>query len=361
MARYRIILLPGDGIGPEVVDATVSVLETLAEVAEIEFSFESFPIGGAAIDACGVPLPAKTLAACRASDAVLLGAVGGPGFDGLEQEVRPEAGLLALRKELGVYANLRPVSLPASLAGESPLRESVVAGTDLLVVRELTGGIYFGTPSHRLEREAVSTMTYSVEEVERIARIAFVRAGQRRGKVTSVDKANVLEVSRLWRDVVSRVHRRDYSDVELEHMYVDNAAMQLIRSPRQFDVLLTGNLFGDILSDLAASLPGSLGLLPSSSVGGVVGLYEPVHGSAPDLAGKDLANPIAAILSAAMMLDDLAEEEAASHIRVAVEAVLARGIRTPDLHKNGTVGVGTDAMAAAISDELRRLTQLTSI
>jgi len=355
MAMHRIVLLPGDGIGPEVVRATTHVLDALADTTEFEYSSEEFAIGGAAIDDVGVPLPDSTLDACRNADAVLLGAVGGPAWDGVDREIRPESGLLALREGLGVYANLRPVRVSDAMVGESPLREDVVKGTDLLVVRELTGGIYFGKPSHRSETAAVSSMTYTSEEIERIARIAFAIARKRSARVTSVDKANVLEVSQLWRETVKRVQSMEFSDITLDHMYVDNAAMQIVRSPRQFDVILTGNLFGDILSDLAATLPGSLGLLPSSSIGGTVGLYEPVHGSAPDLAGRDMANPIATILSVALMLDDLNEVVAAQRVRNSVDHVLQSGLRTADLHRNGTVGVGTSAMAVAICAHVRAL------
>ncbi len=355
MAMHRIVLLPGDGIGPEVVGAATRVLDAVADTTEFEYASEAYGIGGAAIDDAGVPLPDSTLDACRNADAVLLGAVGGPAWDGVDREIRPESGLLALREGLGVFANLRPVRVADAMVGESPLREDVVRGTDLLVVRELTGGIYFGKPSRRSETAAVSSMTYTSEEIERIARIAFAEARKRSARVTSVDKANVLEVSQLWRDTVGRVQSTDYSDVALDHMYVDNAAMQIVRSPRQFDVILTGNLFGDILSDLSATLPGSLGLLPSSSIGGTVGLYEPVHGSAPDLAGRDMANPIATILSVALMLDDLNEVTAAQRVRDAVDHVLKRGLRTADLHRNGTVGVGTSSMADAISARVREL------
>lgn len=349
---YHVVLLPGDGIGPEVISAAVRVLVAAAEAHGFSLSFEEWPAGGAAIDASGHPMPDEVLAACKKANAVLLGAVGGPAWDDLRGEMRPESGLLRLRKELGVFANLRPVSVPDSLAVASPLREDAVRGTDLLVVRELTGGIYFGQPAGRQGsgsgEEAFNTMRYSVPEVERVARVAFEWAVRRRGSVTSVDKANVLVVSQLWREVVTRLHRDEAPEVDLSHMYVDNAAMQLVLNPRQFDVIVTGNLFGDILSDAAATLGGSLGLLPSASVGGEVGLFEPVHGSAPDIAGKSMANPIAAILSGAMMLDHFGESEAAASIRRGVDEALAAGLRTRDLWRPEYTAASTEEMTDAI-------------
>jgi 3-isopropylmalate dehydrogenase len=349
---YRIVLLPGDGIGPEVTAAAVKVLEGVAGGHGLSFGFEELPVGGAAIDAHGDPLPDAVLARCLEADAVLLGAVGGPRWDHHTGAMRPESGLLKLRKGLGAFANLRPVAVPDALAAGSPLREESVRGTDLLVVRELTGGIYFGEPRGREgegdEERAYNTMVYSASEIERVARVAFAWAGKRARRVTSVDKANVLVCSQLWRDVVTRVGAAAHPDIALEHMYVDNAAMQLVLNPRQFDVILTGNLFGDILSDAAATLGGSLGLLPSASVGGPVGLFEPVHGSAPDLAGRDMANPIAAVLSAAMLLDHLGESGAAAAIRKGVDGALAAGARTADLWREGMTKVGTTAMAALI-------------
>jgi 3-isopropylmalate dehydrogenase len=318
-------------------------MEAVASAHGFALEAEEHLMGGAALDATGDPFPDATRTACQTSDAVLLGAVGGPKWDDntgdkrpeRSEEVvsglRPESGLLALRKALGVYANLRPVLVPEALASASPLRPDRVGGTDILFVRELTGGIYFGTPEGRSDDEAVSTMVYSEAEIERIAHVAFQRAQRRDGHVTSVDKANVLTVSGLWREVVTSVKEQHYPDVELRHLYVDNAAMQVVKDPRQFDVVLTGNLFGDILSDLAAALPGSLGLLPSASVGGEVGLFEPVHGSAPDIAGTDRANPIAAILSGALLLDELDEPAAANAIRLGVDAALEAGLRTGDL------------------------------
>lgn len=349
---YRIVLLPGDGIGPEVLAEAVETLEAVAEVAGFGLRLEEGRIGGTAIDEHGTPLSDEVLERCLAADAVLMGAVGGPAWDHHTGAMRPESGLLRLRKALGAYANLRPVAVPEALAEASPLRPEAVRGTDLLVVRELTGGIYFGEPRGRTGmgsgEEAFNTMRYTAGEVERVARVAFTWARRRSGRVTSVDKANVLVVSQLWRDVVRRVHEAEFSDVALSHLYVDNAAMQLVLDPRQFDVLLTGNLFGDILSDAAATLGGSLGLLPSASVGGRVGLFEPVHGSAPDLTGQGKANPIAAVLSAAMMLDELDEAEAAAAVRHGVEAALGEGVRTPDLWREGLRRVGTADMGARI-------------
>ena len=352
---YQIAVLPGDGIGPEVMDEAIRVLEAAASAHGFALVFESYPVGGIAIDLHGDPLPEKTQAACRRADAVLLGAVGGPAWDGETGPRRPESGLLKLRKMLGVYANLRPVSVPESLAASSPLRKERVAGTDVLIIRELTGGIYFGKPrgvKHHVQKQTgTNTMRYSEHEIARIARVAFQWAERRSGRVTSVDKANVLEVSQLWREVVTNVHHDEFPQVKLDHLYVDNAAMQLVRDPRQFDVILTGNLFGDILSDLAATLPGSLGLLPSASVGGPVGLFEPVHGSAPDIAGQGKANPLGAILSGAMLLDEFGEGAAAQAVQRGVEAVLGAGMRTADLGGSApTTEVGR-AVAEAVTTQ----------
>ncbi|MGB3543698.1 3-isopropylmalate dehydrogenase [Rubrivirga sp.] len=348
---YTVALLPGDGIGPEVTRQAEVVLEAAARAFGFELTTAEHPVGGAGIDASSDPLPASTLEAAHGANAVFLGAVGGPAWDGIEAAKRPERGLLRLRKELGVFANLRPVTVPDVLAERSPLRSEIVAGTDLLIVRELTGGIYFGA-HERTGDHASDVMAYSVLEVERIARVAFETARGRRGRVTSVDKANVLASSALWRETVARLHQEEYSDLEVDHLYVDNAAMQLVRDPRAFDVVVTGNLFGDILSDLAATLPGTLGLLPSASVGGDVGLFEPVHGSAPDLEGRDVANPIAAILSAAMLLDDLDESEAAAAVRRAVDSALEAGTVTPDLGGSaGTAAVG-HAVAQAVLESV---------
>src|SRR5690349_23336570 len=339
--RIKITTLPGDGIGPEVTTEAVRVLQTIAAIHGFKFEFEEHAIGGVAIKNFGSPLPRTTLDACLASDAVLLGAVGSPEFDRVPPNQRPEAGLLLLRSALGGYANLRPAISYTSIAACSPVRPEVARGTDILIVRELLGGLYFGEPrgidSGNGTTVAKNTMRYSVEEIERIARVAFDAARKRRGKVTSVDKANVLETSQLWRQTVTRVSQQ-YPDVTLEHLYVDACAMHLISNPRRFDVLLTENLFGDILSDEAAVITGLLGMLASASIGGEVGLYEPVHGSAPDIAGKNLANPCGAIASAAMMLRysfDLEQE--ANDIELAIRDVLEVGYRTPDIAE-GTGG-----------------------
>ncbi|MGE4490077.1 MAG: 3-isopropylmalate dehydrogenase [Kiritimatiellales bacterium] len=355
---YKIALMPGDGIGPEVVAESVKLLNAIAERSDFSFEYTEVLAGGAAIDAHNDPMPQCTVDVCKASDAVLLGAVGGPKWDELTGAMRPESGLLKIRKELGVFANLRPVSVPSSLVESSPLRPGIVIGVDLLTVRELTGGIYFGQPIGNDGNEAFNTMRYSVAEVERVARVAFEWARRRRNKVTSVDKANVLEVSRLWRDTVKKLHAAEFSDVELDHMYIDNAAMQMVINPRQFDVILTGNIFGDILSDASATLGGSLGLLPSASVGasGSVGLFEPVHGSAPDIAGQGKANPIAMILSTAMMLDELGEGSAATAIRQGLEAALGHNVRTGDLWHEGYKKATTSEMGDLIREEtLKRL------
>lgn len=336
--KLKITVLPGDGIGPEVTAEAVRVLQTTASIHGHRFEFEEQAIGGAAIREFGSPLPTKTLDACLASNAVLLGAVGAPEYDRLPPNQRPEAGLLLLRRALGGYANLRPAISYAAIAGCSPLREDVCGGADILIVRELLGGLYFGEPrGFNGPTVATNTMTYSVEEVERIARVAFEAARGRRGKVTSVDKANVLETSQLWRQTVTRVSR-DYPDVTLDHLYVDACAMHLMVNPRRFDVVLTENLFGDILSDEAAVIAGSLGMLASATIGGEVGLYEPVHGSAPDIAGQGIANPCGAIATAAMMLRHSAGlDQEATDIENAIQHVLEAGYRTPDI-ANGTGG-----------------------
>ena len=337
----RITILPGDGIGPAVTAEAVRVLQAVAAIHGYRFEFEEHAIGGVAIKQFGSPLPRKTLDACLASDAVLLGAVGSPEYDRVPPNQRPEAGLLLLRSALGGYANLRPAISYSSIAGCSPLRTEIAYGADILIVRELLGGLYFGEPrgieSINGTTVARNTMRYSVEEIERIARVAFEAARKRRGKVTSVDKANVLETSQLWRQTVTRVSQQ-YTDVTLEHLYVDACAMHLITNPRRFDVLLTENLFGDVLSDEAAVITGSLGMLASASIGGEVGLYEPVHGSAPDIAGTGTANPCGAIASAAMMLRHSFQlEQEAIDIELAIEHVLEAGYRTPDIAK-GTGG-----------------------
>jgi 3-isopropylmalate dehydrogenase len=346
---HRITLLPGDGIGPEIMAVARRLLERVSERRGFTLVLEEHPFGGAAIDLCGEPLPASTLEAARGADAVLLAAIGSPRHDHLPREKRPETGLLALRSSLGLFANLRPVKIVPALLEASSLKRSVVEGVDLLVVRELTGGVYFGTPKGRVEAEgrvrAFNTMAYFADEVDRIARVAFALAASRRGELCSVDKANVLDVSQLWRERVEAIHA-EFPSVRLSHMYVDNAAMQLVRAPRQFDVLLTSNLFGDILSDEAAMLTGSIGMLPSASLGAEgPGLFEPIHGSAPDLAGQDVANPLAMVLSAAMMLRlGLREEQAAADLEGAVDQVLAQGFRTADLWTEGTTRLGCRAM-----------------
>ncbi len=355
MSAPRIVMLPGDGIGPEIVGAARRLLETLGE-----FEFDERLMGGCSIDAHGKALTEEVLATCRSADAVLLGAVGGPKWDTTDPNApRPEQGLLGLRKGMGLYANLRPVRPSPALVSASPLREDRIAGTDLLVVRELTGGIYFGD-SGRDGDTAHDTCEYSASEIERIARVGFEAAqrraagSQRKPRVTSVDKANVLETSRLWREVVGRV-APDYPDVTLDHLLVDNAAMQLVSRPADFDVIVTENLFGDILSDESAMLTGSLGMLPSASLGadGEPGLFEPVHGSAPDIAGQGVANPLATFLSAAMMLrHGLGRADDAARIESAVDAVLDRGLRTPDLAGEGETAVGTDEVTEAVLAEL---------
>ena len=349
MALHRVVLLPGDGIGPEITAVARQLLEAVSQRFGFSLSFSEHPIGGSAIDATGDPLPEATLDACKTADAVLLAAIGSPRFDTLPREQRPETGLLRLRSGMELFANLRPVTIVPALIGASSLRPEVIEGVDLMVVRELTGGIYFGQPKGRIQTDdderGFNTMTYSASEVDRIARVAFDLAMERRGRLCSVDKANVLDVSQLWRDRVDRL-ASSYADVDLSHMYVDNAAMQLVRDPRQFDVLLTGNLFGDILSDEAAMLTGSIGMLPSASLGSSgPGLFEPVHGSAPDIAGQDKANPMAMVLSAAMMLRiGLKQNEAASALEAAVDNVLASGCRTGDLMAEGCTLIGCQAM-----------------
>ncbi len=345
----RILVLPGDGIGPEVTREARRVLEAAAGRHDLKLEYEEAAIGGASIDACGTPLADAVVEQARACRALLLGAVGGPKWDAMPVDTRPEKGLLRIRKELGLFANLRPATVFPALAGASSLRPELVEGIDLLVVRELTGGIYFGEPRGRAlvsgRREARNTMVYDEREVARIARVAFEAAAGRRRHLTHVHKANVLEVSQLWIEVVEEV-ARDFPDVELHHQLVDSAAMLLVRDPRRFDVLVTGNLFGDILSDEAAMITGSLGMLPSASLGeGGIGLYEPVHGSAPDIAGQDAANPLATILSVAMLLEhSLGASAAAADVRAAVSAVLGAGHRTADLAGAGEIAIGCTAM-----------------
>jgi len=366
-----IAVLPGDGIGREVIPPTVEVLKVIGRRFNIAFEFREALIGGAAIDATGRPLPPETLTIAKASDAVLLGAVGGPKWEGLDYSIRPERALLGLREALGLYANLRPAVLHAELTDASPLRRELVEGTDIMVVRELTGGIYFGRPKGIEtvdgQERGVNTEVYTTVEIERIARVAFEIARRRRKRVTSIDKANVLESSELWRRTVITVHKA-FQDVELRHMYVDNCAMQLIKDPRQFDVMVTTNMFGDILSDEAAQVVGSIGLLPSASVGdaasgpsiapgdgGRKGLYEPIHGSAPDIAGQNKANPLATILSAGMLLRyTLGHDAAAAAVEQAVMAVLRAGHRTTDIAKPGTTPIGTAEMGRLVVEQVER-------
>ncbi|HET7362692.1 MAG TPA: 3-isopropylmalate dehydrogenase [Burkholderiales bacterium] len=345
----RIAILPGDGIGPEIMAQAVKVLRRLALAAEMQEA----PVGGAGYASAGDPLPAKTLTQAKEADAVLFGAVGDPRYDTLERAKRPEQAILGLRKELGLFANLRPARVHPELAAASALKPEVVAGLDILIVRELTGDIYFGEPKGirqaQGEREGYDTMRYRESEIRRIARVAFDAARKRGKRVCSVDKANVLETSQLWREVVS-AEAAKYPDVELTHMYVDNCAMQLVRNPKQFDVIVTGNLFGDILSDEASMLTGSIGMLPSASLDAAgKGLYEPIHGSAPDIAGRGVANPLATILSAAMMLRySLKQPQAAERIEAAVSKVLREGLRTADIHTTGARKVGTEQMGDAV-------------
>lgn len=351
---FRITLLPGDGIGPEIMAVTVDVLQQVGQTFNLTFDFQEALIGGIAIDQTGQPLPDETLERCRQGDAVLLAAIGGYKWDTLPRHQRPETGLLGLRAGLGLFANLRPATILPQLIDASSLKREVVEGVDIMVVRELTGGIYFGTPkgvfaTETGEQRGVNTMAYGTGEIDRIGRVAFETAQKRQGRLCSVDKANVLEVSQLWRDRISGL-AADYPDVELSHLYVDNAAMQLVRAPKQFDTIVTGNLFGDILSDAAAMLTGSIGMLPSASLGSEgPGVFEPVHGSAPDIAGQDKANPLAQILSAAMMLRyGLNQPQAANQIEAAVITVLDQGYRTGDIMADGMIPVGCSEMGNAL-------------
>ncbi len=350
---YKITLMGGDGIGPEVVAQAVKVLDVLRTKHGLDVSTQDALVGGAAYDAYGDPYPAQTQALARDCDAILFGAIGGPQYDALPRDKRPESGLLAMRADLGLYANLRPAILFDELASASSLKAEVVAGLDILIVRELTGGIYFGKPRGIENRNGVktgfNTLVYGEDEIRRIAKTAFEAAQRRNGRLCSVDKANVLDVSQLWRDTVNEM-AADYPDVEVSHMYVDNASMQMVRNPKQFDVLVTGNLFGDILSDLAAMLTGSIGMLPSASLGeGGHGMYEPVHGSAPDIAGQDKANPLATILSLAMLLrHSLNRSDLAGKVEAAVAKVLAQGLRTGDIAAGGAA-IGTQAMGDAVA------------
>lgn len=351
MKKAEIIALPGDGIGPEVTSVALDVLKTVCSQFDVDVSVTELPFGGTCYEQHGVPVTDETIDECKKKKIVLLGAVGGPKWDDLSADMRPEAALLKLRKELGVYANLRPINVYPALAGASTLKEEVIQGTDILIVRELTGGIYFGEPRFTSEENgdpySVDTMKYSRSEVQRVSRVAFEAAQLRGKRVCSVDKANVLESSRMWRKSILEI-ADDYPDVELSHMLVDNCAMQIIRDPKQFDVMVTGNLFGDILSDAASMLTGSLGMLPSASLGGENGLYEPVHGSAPDIAGKGVANPLAAVASAALLCRySLKMEEAARRIEAAIQTVLKSGLRTADLFNDepGTKLANTQAVA----------------
>jgi 3-isopropylmalate dehydrogenase len=359
LKEFTVAVLPGDGIGPEIVKQAVKVIDAASEKFGFKVNYRYALIGGAAIDETGNPFPEETKEVILSSDAVLLGAVGGPKWDNLPFEVRPERALLGMRKLLNAFANLRPAKLYDELVDASTLKAEVIKGVDIMVIRELTSGIYFGIPKGIFvdgdERVGINTLRYYEHEVERIARVAFEVARKRRKKVTSVDKANVLEATVLWREVVERVHG-DYQDVELNHMYVDNAAMQIIRWPKQFDVIVTTNMFGDILSDACAMLTGSLGMLPSASIGGKIGLYEPIHGSAPDIAGQNVANPIATINSAGMMFTysfDMPEVEEA--IDRAVRSVLAKGYRTKDIYSEGCKLVSTEEMGDLIAEELKAL------
>jgi 3-isopropylmalate dehydrogenase len=354
---YKIAVIPGDGIGPEVIDETVRVLDRIGEIYNHDFEFEFLSAGGCAIDEVGIPLPEKTLEVCRNSEAVLLGAVGGYKWDNPDAKVRPEQALLGLREGLNLYCNLRPALLYKPLKDASPLKDSIIGdGIDICVVRELTGGIYFGERGREEVNGLISaydTERYNEEEVRRIAKLGFETAMKRNKKLTSVDKANVLESSRLWRTIVEEV-AKDYKEVELNHMYIDNASMQLVRDPKQFDVIVTSNMFGDILSDEASMITGSIGMLPSASLGeGTLGMYEPIHGSAPDIAGKGIANPLATILSAAMMLRySFALEKEAKAIENAVEKVLEEGYRTRDIMSEGNKLVGTKEMGQLVMERL---------
>ena len=348
--KAKIVILPGDGIGPEVTEQGVRVLQSIAKKFGHQFDTEEHLIGGAAIDATGSALPPTTENACKSADAVLLGAVGGPKWSAPEAKVRPEQGLLAIRKSLGLFANLRPVTLHPALMDASTIKPEVLKGTDIMVVRELTGGIYFGEKT-RTETTASDLCSYSVTEIERVTRVAGQLARQRRKQLVSVDKANVLETSRLWRSTVEKLMKTEFPDVQLEHMLVDSAAMHLIRRPASFDVMVTENMFGDILTDEASMLAGSLGLLPSASLGaGTLGLYEPIHGSAPDIAGRGLANPYATILSVAMLLrHSLKLETEAQAIELAVSSAISEGIRTPDIAAGGPVASTVEAGSAVVA------------
>jgi 3-isopropylmalate dehydrogenase len=360
MPEYSIAVLPGDGIGPEVIKQANKIIKILESKLEIKLNLNEFPVGGAGYEATGHPLPDKTMEGAKKADAVLLGAVGGPKWEEIDFSLRPERALLGLRSNLGLFANLRPAKVFDALVDASTLKREVVENLDILVVRELTGGIYFGNPRgvETLEdgsRKGFNTLVYTEAEIKRIAKVAFEVAQKRQGRVVSVDKANVLECTGLWREIVTEF-AKDYSDVTLEHMYVDNCAMQLVRNPKQFDVILTTNMFGDILSDEASMLTGSIGMLPSASVGGEGGMFEPIHGSAPDIAGKDWANPLATILSVGMMFKysfDL--EKANGWLESSVESVLKDGFRTKDIMSEGGKEVGTEQMGDLVAAKLEEL------
>jgi 3-isopropylmalate dehydrogenase len=357
----KILILSGDGVGPEIVAQAEKILSFFNAEGHLAIELDYGLIGGGAIDEGGVPLPEETIRKAKESTAILMGSVGGPKWESIDRELRPERGLLAIRAELALFANLRPAFLFPQLAQASTLNEEVVSGLDLMIVRELTGGIYFGNPRGIRElddgqREGFNTLVYNENEIKRIAKVAFETARKRQGRLCSVDKANVLEATELWREIVSEM-AKDYPEVELQHMYIDNASMQLVRAPKQFDVILTTNMFGDILSDLASMLTGSIGMLPSASLASDgKGMYEPVHGSAPDIAGKNIANPLATILSLSMLLKySLGEEKLANILEQAVSQVLTDGLRTKDIHSDGMTCVGTDEMGDAVIKTLSAL------
>jgi len=360
--EFSLVILPGDGIGPEVMSEVKKLIQWLEVNEGLTFSITEDLVGGCAIDAYGVPLADKTLEACRKADAILLGAVGGPQWDNVEYNIRPEAGLLGLRKGLALFANIRPALVFDALIDASSLKPEIIKGLDIVIIRELTGGVYFGTPRGiedlgNGERRGVNTQVYTTSEIKRVGRVAFELARKRGNKVCSAEKANVMESGKLWREDITALHKAEYGDVELTHMYADNCAMQLLRNPRQFDVIVTDNLFGDILSDEAAMLTGSLGMLPSASLGapGTPGLYEPVHGSAPDIAGQGKANPLATILSFSMALRySLNRGDFADRIEAAVQAVLGQGIRTGDIMAAGCTAVSTATMGDAVLKELKK-------
>jgi 3-isopropylmalate dehydrogenase len=353
--KFRVTLLPGDGIGPEVMTAAVKTLQVVAKKSHISIELIEKPVGGISIDQSGTPLTEDTLQTCFHSDAVLLGAVGGPKWEGLEHHLKPEAGLLKLRKSLDLYANIRPAKIFSTSLDASPLKKEILEETDFIVLRELTGGLYFGEPRGYDRDKGWNTMMYTRPEVVRIARMAFQMAGKRKGTVVSVDKANVLECSQFWRSVVREVHQ-DYPGIELKHMYVDNAAMQLVRNPRQFDLIVTSNMFGDILSDIAGIITGSLGMLPSASLGEKYALYEPVHGSAPDIMGQGIANPIAMILSVSMMLThSFRLQKVADNIDTAIAQTLSEGYRTKDIYAPGDILVSTSQMTDSILNNIDRI------